>query len=221
MVYNMADQDTTPETGKEGSGANNVGRRRFLGAGTAVAPFVLTLVSQPALGDTCFSPSRNLSRNTSLSQQGKYGECLRAESPGNYGQQVLDAKKNGNTNPAYHWPVDVFPTHPFHATFKKGSVAGETSFTKDPNDASMTLGEVLLIKVQRTGNVAKHIIAAYLNIRGGNGAVIPPSVLTVLGVQNIWFEYVTNGFYAPMAGVKWDGQKIVDYLISNGIVKGN
>ena len=215
----MADQDTTPETGKEGSKANNGGRRRFLGAGTAAAPFVLTLVSQPALGVTCFTPSRSMSRNTSLSQQGKFGECTNAESPGNYGQQVEQVKSKGKINPAYHWPRSVLPTARFHPTFLQGSIAGETSFTNESNNTvtSKTLGEVLLINV--SGNVAKHIIAAYLNKLGGNGAVIPDSAITLAGIKNMWAEYATKGFYEPMAGIKWYAQDIVNYLKSNGIVK--
>ena len=81
----------------------------------------------------------------------------------------------------------------------------------------MTLGEVLLINV--SGNVAKHIIAAFLNKLGGNGAVIPDSAITLLGIQNIWAEYAQKGYYEPMASVKWYEQDIVNYLISNGIVK--
>ena len=213
MVYNMADQDTTPETGRDSSSANNGGRRRFLGAGTAAAPFVLTLVSQPALGVTCFTPSRSMSRNTSLSQQGKFGECTDAESPGNYKTQKV---QGGN---AYRWPSSVLPTAPFHPTFFQGSIAGETSFTSGSNNTgtSKTLAEVLSINV--SGNVAKHIIAAYLNKLGGNGAVIPDSAITLAGIKNMWAEYATKGFYEPMAGIKWYAQDIVNYLISNGIVK--
>lgn len=190
------------------------GRRRFLGAGVKASPFVLTLASQPALGVTCFTPSRSLSKNTSLSQAAKNGDCTGAESPGNYKAQQDPA------GTAYHWPASVKPTDPFHPFFKKGNSPGVTQFTKvitNNNVVSMTFGEAL--NVNAPGQVHFHIIAAYLNKLGGNGAVIPDLVITVAVIQTIWSEYATNGYYAPVAGVKWDAVDIVNYLTSNGIVK--
>ena len=66
---------SNPESPRVPSDPVKQGRRRFLGASTAAAPALLTLASQPALGVTCFTPSRNLSKNTSVSQQGKNGDC--------------------------------------------------------------------------------------------------------------------------------------------------
>lgn len=187
-------------------------RRRFIGKGLKAAPFVLTLASQPSLGATCFTPSRSLSRNTSLSQVGKYGECTGAESPGNYKAQQ-DISKN-----AYHWPASVSPTDPFHPTFQLGGVDGVTKFLKNDGTqiVSMTFGEVL--HTNASGQVAFHLIGAYLNVLGGNGAVIPLSVITTSGIQTIWAEYVTKGYYEPTAGVKWYADEIVAYLKTNGIV---
>ena len=83
----------------------------------------------------------------------------------------------------------------------------------------MTLGEVLTIGAnQDTNKVAKHLIGAYLNTMGGNGAVIPANVITEQGVRDIWAEYVLKGYYEPMASVKWYATQIKDYLKSNGIV---
>jgi hypothetical protein len=187
-------------------------RRRFLGAGVTAAPLILTMVSQPALGATCFTPSRSLSKNTSLSQQGFYGVCTGAESAGNY-KRHQDKSHN-----AYHWPASVEPSFPFHPLFLEGSSAGVTKFTKQGTngDVSMSLGEAL--NANTGGQVHKHIIAAYLNIMGGNNAKIPPNVITVAGVQKIWSEYALKGYYEPMAGVKWFPDQITEYLKSNGIV---
>lgn len=190
-------------------------RRRFLGKGLKAAPFVITLASQPALGATCFTPSRSLSKNTSISQQGKDGECLNAESPGNY--------KTNQTpgDPAYHWPSSVPPSTPFHPLFKEGSSSAH-SFTLPASGIGfrpMTLGEVLTLGAgQDTNRVAKHLIGAYLNTMGGNGAVIPGHVMTPLGILSIWSEYVDKGFYEPVAGVKWYATEIKYYLRSNGLV---
>ncbi|HEX6734054.1 MAG TPA: hypothetical protein VF096_04510 [Azonexus sp.] len=212
MVDNMADQDTKPDPkpGSENGESND--RRRFLGAGAAATPFLLTLVSQPALGVTCFTPSRSLSRNTSVSQQGNYGECLRAESPGNYSaQQTLGSS-------AYHWPASVPPSTPMHQIFLQGGEYLKTKFVKKVNGhwVSMTLGEAL--QVNAPGQVHFHVIGAYLNKMGGNGAVIPDSVLTAQDIVGIWQEYASRGYYEPMAGIKWYAEDIVNYLKTNGIV---
>jgi len=208
----MNNHETHTDTDQSPVIATAKGRRRLIGAGVAAAPFLLTLVSQPALGVTCFTPSRSLSRNTSLSQAGKYGECTNAESPGNY-----KAQQSSGAN-AYHWPSSVPPSTAMHPLFAMGNSEGVTKFTKTVNSniVSKTLGEAL--NVQAPGEVHFHIIGAYLNKMGGNGAVIPDSALTVQALLNIWTEYATKGFYEPFAGTQWDAGEIVNYLKSNGIV---
>lgn len=208
----MTNQNKDIQTAQEAVVLENDGRRRFLGAGSAAAPFILTMVSQPALGVTCFTPSRSLSQNTSISQQGKYGECTNAESPGNYKAQQTPG------NGAYHWPASVPPSTPFHPLFHMGGTHGVTKFTKIVNnqEVSMTLGEAL--DVNAPGQVHFHLIGAYLNKMGGNGAIIPDSAITAPGILTMWHEYATNGYYEPVANVQWSAQDIVDYLQTNGIV---
>lgn len=186
------------------------GRRRFLGTGVKAAPFVITLASQPALGATCFSPSRALSNNTSLSQMGFAGQCSGAESPGNYAAQQTP------TANAYHWPQSVPPSTPMHPLFAAGPFG---TFTKKVNGATviMTLGEVINVSV--SGQVHFHLIGAYLNKLGGNGAVIPDSVITTDGILTMWREYANKGYYEPTNGVKWYPEDIKSYLISNSIIK--
>lgn len=189
------------------------GRRRFLGAGSAIAPVILTMVSQPALGVTCFTPSRSLSRNTSLSQQDKYGECVGAQSPGNYSQQT------DSGSPAYSWPIDH--RTPFHPTFAVGNRVG-TRFYKTVNNVTvpMTMFEVLnLGGNQDLEKMAFHLIGAYLNCLGGGGASISPLAMTPQGILNIWQEWATKGYYEVTAGVRWYATDIKNYLLSNGIVK--
>lgn len=207
--------DQTIQSGENDSRRNvpTQGRRRLvLGAGATAAPFLLTLVSQPALGVTCFTPSRSLSRNTSLSQAGKNGNCTGAESPGNYA-----AQQTPGTSP-YHWPASVPPTTPMHPLFYQGNSEGVTQFTKvvNSNTVSKTLGEAL--NVNAAGQVHFHLIAAYLNKMGGNGAVIPDIVMTVQDILDMWQEFATKGYYEPFAGTKWYAAEIKGYLTSNGIV---
>lgn len=196
-------------------------RRRFLGAGAAAAPFLMTMVSQPALGVTCFTPSRSLSRNTSISQQ--IDECSGAESPGNYAaQQTQNVNPKGKSvGSAYNWPKSVPPSTKMHPLFNEGSRDGVTRFFKSTasgiGSESMTLGEV--ISINMPGQVHFHIIAAYLNKMGGNGANIPDSVITAQQILNIWADYAANGYFQPIAGVTWHEAEIIDYFIKNGIVK--
>ena len=208
----MNDHETQRDVDPGSVIATAKGRRRLIGAGAAAAPFLLTLVSQPALGTTCFTPSRSLSKNTSLSQQGKYGQCTGAESPGNY-------KAQQTPGASYHWPASVPPTTAMHPLFYMGNSEGVTKFTKVVNSqtVSQTLGEAL--GVQAAGQVHFHLIAAYLNKNGGNGAVIPDNVMTVMSILGMWQEYATKGYYEPFAGTKWYAAEIVSYLTTNGIVK--
>ncbi|MCL2635922.1 MAG: hypothetical protein FWD50_04735 [Betaproteobacteria bacterium] len=212
MVDNMIEQNSNPDLKQESANGKRHDRRRFLGAGAAAAPFLLTLVSQPALGATCFTPSRSLSRNTSVSQQGKYGECVGAGAASNYKAQQQPGQG------AYHWPAAVPPSTPMHPLFYQGGEYLKTSFIKqvDGQWVSMTLGEAL--EVNAAGQAHFHLIGAYLNKMGGNGAVIPDTVLTAQDILRIWQEYASRGYFEPMAGIKWYADEIVDYLKTNGIV---
>jgi hypothetical protein len=197
------------------------------------APALLTLAGQPALGMTCFTPSRNLSRNMSVSQQGKYGECS------GYGVASY-ASGSG-------WPVAT--TTAFHPLF-----AGDFFWIKDNSGnnlnglRSCTLLEILNLNVTTlvapTGKVwstsagvyrasfvppsgassadtiilAKHIVAAYLNCMSLR---VPPTVLAATGAHpsctSIWQDFIGDGRYEVMANVLWDAKQIKDYLTSNGI----
>ena len=106
-----------------------------------------------------------------------------------------------------------------HPLFHMGNNEGVTKFTKTQNNqiVSKTLGEAL--NVNAGGQVHFHIIGAYLNKMGGNGAIIPDNVMTAQDIRDMWQEYATKGFFEPMAGFKWFEAEIVDYLKSNGLVK--
>ncbi len=184
------------------------GRRRFLGAGVVGAPAVLTLVSQPALGVTCFTPSRSLSRNTSLTQQGKYSNCSGAESPGNYMARATGV-------PGHSWPSAIPSTTPFHPTFSGAAYM----YTKNSKQVSRTMMEVLNLT---NGTLPFFLIAAYLNANGGNGAMIPAkldpnSALTTSAmILQIYTEWRTKGYFEPSAGIQWYADDIKNYLYSNG-----
>ncbi|MDR1996697.1 hypothetical protein [Azonexus sp.] len=213
MVDNMTEQNTNPDLKQDSANGKCHDRRRFLGAGAAATPFLLTLVSQPALGmgTACFTPSRSLSRNTSVSQQGKYGECQNAQSPGNYAVQQQVVSMGGI------WPDVKPPTTSLDSVFIL-----VPQFVKQVNEGgtlvskSMTLGEAL--RVNGVDQVYLYLIAAYLNTMGGGGASIPETVLTDTAIQGIWREYTLRHYYEPMAGIQWSAGDIINYLQTNGIV---
>ncbi|MCQ8180319.1 hypothetical protein NP603_04290 [Methylomonas sp. SURF-1] len=209
----MKSNDRKPEQATDSSDENRSvvkSRRSFAKAGI-VSPLVMTLISRPAMaGGVCFSPSRSLSKNTSVSQNGNYGEC-NGISPGNYKTQTNPLM------PSYNWPSSVPPSTPFHPLFKRGSTAKGTLFETGTglNLRSRTLLEVL--GLNGSGDPSKlafHTIGAYLNCVNG---FIPTNVLTKEKVVSIWEEYVTNGFYEPFAGVKWYAGDIVSYYQTNYI----
>jgi hypothetical protein len=183
---------------------SQTGRRRFLGAGAVATPAILTLASTPALGTTCFTPSRSLSRNTSAATQaGKFGTC-------NPGASVYDYRINKN-----NWPANVANCHPdntlFHTLFSAGR------FTYMNGNASQSLFSVLS---NNKDSVAAALIAAHLNINGGKGSSIASVALTTQKLKDIWSEYNSaKAGYEPFAGTIWGDSEIKNYLISNYIIK--
>jgi hypothetical protein len=186
-------------------------RRRFLGASIAVSTTVATpkaiatITSQPTLGTTCFTPSRSLSKNTSISQQGKYGEC-NGVSPGNYMTQT-DTER-----PATNWPNYPQPTTKFHDVFAEGPYGR----FYNSNGTKMTMMDVLRLSGRvDPDKVAFHIIGAYLNQKNG----YLDQNITAQTILNIWSEYAQKKSYTPFAGADaWFGTDIVFYLKSNKIV---
>lgn len=205
----------------------------------SATPALLTLASQPALGAgvTCFTPSRSLSKNTSVGQELKNGEC-NGVSPGNYGAKTDPNQPGGS----YNWPdpPEPQPDTPFHDVFSgyrfsitvissSGSTGGKSKKPRvaAPSTRSLTFLEVLRLNPTSTfpdladgvipvdpANIGKHIAAAYLNCVNG---FIPTHILTTDQVKAIWTEWDTKTYFEPMAGVKWYEADIVDYLTSNGI----
>lgn len=208
------------------------GRRRFLGAGTSAVPALVTLASTPALGATCFTPSRNLSQNTSLSQAAFVGTCT--------GTSVTSYKAGTG------WPIANNTR--FHTVF-----TGDVFWVKNNASGSSGLRSCTLLEVlnldtttlappagkvwstsagvyrssfvpvtgttgSETITVAKHLVAAYLNCSAG---LVPNNVLkasgTVPSCTDIWADFIADGKYEVMASVLWLPSGIVDYFISNGI----
>lgn len=174
-------------------------RRRFLGAGAAVSPAVLTLMSSPALGGTsttCFTPSRSLSKNTSLSQKDKYGTCS--------GCLTVTKYKSDSTC----WPSSTPNSTYFHTCFPYNPMTCKTA-----SGRSQTCKQML--NDTTAADIHKYMLAAYLNCKNG---YVPSNVLTADQCVQIWTEFQTSGGkYEPTAGVSWDASKIIAYLQDNQI----
>lgn len=198
----MSDASQNEESTVTNAGVKPRGRRRFLGVGVGATPGLMLLASQPALGVTCFTPSRSLSRNMSVSQAGKYGDCT------------------GLSTDSYKTSSIAATTTAFHPTFAgtifmaPKKVGGGTR--------SLTMREVLnlptvpadVVSVPSINTVAHRLVGAYLNVQNGK---VPAVVMTSAGVATIWAEFNSRGYYEPMAGTKWYANEIIAYLANSGI----
>lgn len=174
-------------------------RRRLLKGSLGAAPLVLTLMSRPALGVTCFTPSRSLSRNTSH-QDGVIGECIGALSPSQWGSTDFQNTTNSVA---------------FHPLFTQGSTAGTNQFL-DSSSNSLSLYAVLQLS-DSSATTAKYFIAALLNIRGN---FVDVKAMDEDRLKLMWSEFATTGNFVPFAGATaWSAADIVTYFTSNNIVK--
>jgi hypothetical protein len=56
--------------------------------------------------------------------------------------------------------------------------------------------------------VARHIVAALLNVQSGWAPV-----LTVTVVKDMWGEYLSKGSFSPSSGAQWNHDELMDYLV--------
>lgn len=178
---------------KSGPGASR-GRRRLLQGGLGASPLLLTLVSRPVLGQSvqCFTPSGFVSMPTS--QHGKPNIC-RGRTPGYWKQKQ-------------HFGAWRAPFRPV-ATADGPATLFTDVFSSSPYPAGTTFLQVLGMGGGPPNNVARHIVAAVLNV----AADLAP-VLTIPLLKTIWAEYRAAGFFEPTAGIQWDHAQITAYLES-------
>ena len=171
------------------------GRRRLLQGGLAAAPVLMTLVSRPVLAQ-CTTPSGYVSANASTAGR---GVACTGRTPGYWKQsQHFDAW----TPPYYPTTVSGHGGH--HATLFDHVFA--------PHYPNKTLLDVLNPQIVGSGppnDVARHIVAALLNIAAGW-----TPVLTVTAVKDMWKEYITTGSFSPSSGAHWNHDELIDYLLT-------
>lgn len=192
----MDTKDQGSVAGDEGA-PSKPGRRRFAGAGVKASGVILTLVSSPGIaGVVCKSPSGSLSGNLS-SQPGDDTITCVGRSPG-YWKKWTGA-----------WPPGIYPTSTkFHPATKFASVfpGGRTTLYR-----TGTLMGVLESNDPQEDphNLGFHLVAAYLNVMSHK-----IDFLTVADLKGIWYDLCTYGYYSPMAGIRWDSEKVANYLYS-------
>jgi hypothetical protein len=185
--------------------APNRARRRLLQGGLGASPLLMTLVSRPVLGQTqCFSPSAYSSLRTS--QHGPAGTCAGRGPEYWAGSGSFDNWKH--------------PYYPIERTGPNGRPWPPTLFSKVFSPvpayiaADATLLDVLNMPAGLPIDVARYLIATVLNIQIGW-----VTATTVDAIRIMFREFVTNGYYAPAAGIKWYAPEIlswVDYTLIAG-----
>ncbi len=220
-----------PETAEPGQSAGvDQGRRHFTRAGLVVSGAILTLKSAPVLAgkqgafpgvptnlkyQTCQSPSGFASMN--VSAPGKETLTCGGLSPGGWKNwptywptgfdpgTCAEHTPNGckryvaNTGTPFHWGQ----ARPYPMDF--------------PGFAGTTFGAMSLMDVmnlqggQDSQRLGMHCAASILNVAKG---LVPPTVLTIPIILDMWASTYNGGFYEPVAGVKWGPEAVVDYLKS-------
>lgn len=194
--------DTQPPAAQRAAG----GRRRFLKAGVAAAPVLLTLHSKPVLGNVCHSPSASTSGN--VSQQAE-----RIETCGGY---PCSYWRSTGAQGGSGW-LGVQPSTAFHPTYRPGLAAESRQYLiSGLQSRPYTMLELLngASPNNRTG-ICSHFIAAQLNINCG---LVPRSVMDITRLNQIWIEWSRSGYYRPSASARpWDAAAIVQFLKASGI----
>jgi hypothetical protein len=151
----------------------DVGRRRLLQGGAAIAPAVLTLVSTPVRATYYTTPASSFaSINTSRpSKPIWWKNCAMTSWPASC--------KDGAGNPKKF--KECFADH---ATYGNKTLLECVQLAYDTG----------------TDGLVKHLCAAYLNASSGK---TPHTICSTITARNMWASYVSKGYYEPTAGIRW------------------
>lgn len=208
-------------------------KRKLAKAGLAASGVMLTLASKSVLAGRkdgtgtgltpfqCTSPSGFSSLN--VSAPGKNQNLCLGRTPGYWAQWPEDW---ANCSPAYDPGVctdanssgkcltfDPNTGTPFHAgVMSRSYPTGFSGFSGTTFGDMSLMGVIVDNSALDKNNVARHVAATVLNIAHN---WIPSDVMTMTTLLGIWDEYLSSGgYYKPTAGVTWNGQQIVCYLLS-------
>lgn len=184
------------------------GRRRFIrGLGVAV-PVVMTVRSPSALaGGQCFAPSADASIALLNSRRDRVKLYCDGGTPGFWG----NAAKIDHPNHPYWKQVFGEDIRKRDGSLRIASPYFGSIFGSVFSSPDKKVHEVIWLG--GTGDpfqLGAHLVAAYCNLKmnwvpsGVNG------VLDLSDLREMWAMRLTG--YAPTAGVRWNGEKIVAYL---------
>lgn len=183
--------DAVPPAASASLSARGASRRRFTRAGAGAAGVLLTLHSQPGMACTYCG----ISASAAVSAVGQ------KKAIGTLSHQGPAAVCNGIPPVSWSktsWPVGCSPTDGFskHFPCNNGSDYAKTS-CKD----------IMLGASCDSSRMGQYMLAAYLNVLSRR-----VNFLSISTLQEVWGEWLTKGYYAPMAGQQWYANDIVGYL---------
>lgn len=179
-------------------------RRRLLRGGLAATPILMTVVSRPVMATgTCAPASSYASINASRHGEKPPVSC-NGRSPG-YWKVSVHFKE---------WPSPYVPSTEKDKKVGYYPPAGVPATLFSTVFGSGFSGLTLLQVLDQGGgginNLGRHIVAALLSAARGDTA----GVIDVAGVIRIWTEYSAKGYYEPTAGIKWDIEMIVEWIMT-------
>ena len=191
----MSDRTELPNDSQQSAepqAVDGVRRRRLLKGGLAVAPILMTLASRPALGQACATPSA-------------FGSVTHASHPHTNHIACSGRQPEYWANNTTEWPSGYLAV----AASGNEATLFHTPFPGNQFPAKTLLDILQTSDVAGDAFVARYLVAALFNASLGS-----TPVLTESAVQNIWLEYVSNGYFEPTASVQWFAEQIVDYVQS-------
>lgn len=220
------------------------GRRRFLQGSLGAAPVVMTLVSRPALGYECYTPSAQLSMPSShqhtpvqcsggsptyWSQPQNFDQWPPPYSAGSRGgpngsgggpNGPITMASAGPTKEPPKGPSDMWDKSPlFPQVMAPTELSGAGGLTPTQATLFSSVFAPSPYPPETTfldvlQNAGTDGVAAHLVAAKLNVAMGWVPILDDGRIQDLWLEYTSRGFYEPTAGVRWYAPEIVAYLQS-------
>ena len=174
--------------------AKGASRRRFTRVGAGATGVLLTLHSQP--GMACTYCGVSTSAAVSAVGQKKAIGTLSHHGPTTAVCRGIDPIDWANTST--QWPSSCPRTDLFSKHFQcKGGSGYDT----------VTCGQIMTGATCDSSRVAQYILAAYLNVLSGR-----VNFLNIVSLREVWYEFATKNYYAPMAGQQWYATDIKYFL---------
>ncbi|HQT29846.1 MAG TPA: hypothetical protein PLE48_03275 [Thiobacillus sp.] len=207
----------TPNTPTDASSPETVDQsRRKLAGGAIGATAILTLASRPVLAGVCESPSAAFSGN--MSQHGTPITCSGLspgywkEKPNKWPVSYDPGSCSNQCNQVENWSAGTL----FHPLFSGDNFIAYVDGGRMAVLTSLSMMQVMQMSngnnpwdLSDPDNLGAHIVAALLNAAAGLTPVLSESDVT-----NMWREWESQGYFEPVAGVKWKSKEIVDYIKS-------